>query len=240
MTIWEMVRLLARQWLVVVLGVLCTGAVAAGPARGDSVVFSRTELAFLAPTNAVDPNALRTSSDAVIMTAGIVARRIIGPGPIPKFASTEVTLFDQGIRDGWSLRLPDTGGQWAHNYATQELILEVVGPSKNVVERRQTDLITRVQNELATLQRQFGVADVYNISVIEAPERSVIYTVTGDRRRALGMTLLLGGSATAASALAVDRVRAGRRRGRKAAGSSAGTEPGAGSGAGFEETSNVQ
>lgn len=212
MTIWELVRVLLRRWPVVVVGLLATGAVAMGPAKGQSVVFSRTELAFLAPTNAHYPNALRTTSDAVIMTAGVIAKRISGPEPMTKFGSTEVTLIGQGIRDGWSLRLPDTGGQWAPNFATQVLVLEVVAPTKQEVERRQAALISRVQQELSSMQDGFGVAGQNKISVIEAPERSVSYSVTGDRHRASAMAALLGVGATTTAALLLDR-GLGRRGG---------------------------
>ncbi|WP_431841291.1 hypothetical protein [Calidifontibacter indicus] len=207
MTIWEMTRVLLRRWFVVLVGAAATVAIGMGPLRGQSVVFARSELAFLAPVSSDNPNTLRTTSDDVISTAGIVARRVTGPGRVAKFASPEVTLIGQGVRDGWSLRLPDTGGQWAPNFASQELTLEIVGPSVQEVQRRQTELISRVRNELSALQEQFGVSERNRVSVIEAPTKSSIYTVSGNPHRAQAAIGVLGAAATIMAALFVDGFR---------------------------------
>lgn len=198
---WRMVRTLLRRWPIVVAGLVLTVAAAQGVARPDTVYFSRTELAFLAPASSAYPNALRTTSGALIVSAGVIARRVSGPGKVLKFASPDVTLVGQGIRDGWSLRSPDSGGQWASNFATQVLALEVVGPSISDVERQRSALIERVQKELSGLQVSWGVAAVNRISVIEVPERAVLYPVSGDRRRAVGVVGLLGLGATIYAAL---------------------------------------
>lgn len=207
MIIWDVVRVLLRYWVIVLVGGLCTAGAGLMAISDDGVYFTRTELAFLAPTSTLYPNALRTQSEDIIDTAGVVAKRVLGPGKVTKFAAPEVTLVGLGVRDGWSIRLPDTGGQWASNYATQMLVLDVVAPTQAGVEARQTELVTQVKSELLSLQQDAGVAPVNQISVLPAPESTMIFHVGGNRPRALLMTACLGVGLTVTVVLAAERRR---------------------------------
>jgi hypothetical protein len=211
-TFWELVRALVRYWPIVLVGALCTVGVGTAAISRDGVYFTRTSIAFLAPSNVGYSNAIRTVRDDVIETAGIVAKRVTGPGKVSKFAAPEVTLVGLGVRDGWSLRLPDTGGQWATNFATQALTLDVVGPTREQVEAQRAEVIQRVRGELEQLQRDAGVPPKNRITTM-AVEATVIHYAGGNRPRTLGMTALLGTAATFAVVFAVDR----RRRQREAA-----------------------
>ena len=133
MTFWELCRVLLRHWPIVLVGAICTIGVGVVAISDEGVYFTRTNIVFKAPTSADYPNAIRTQLEDVIVTAGVVAKRVTGPGRVTKFASPEVTSVGLGVRDGWSLRLRDTGGQWATNFPVQMLTLDVVGPSREVV-----------------------------------------------------------------------------------------------------------
>ena len=212
MTFWDLAQVLVRYWALVLVGALATLGVAAVASHQDGVYFSRTQLVFLAPTSSLYPNALRTQSEDLIDTAGVVAKRVSGSGEVTKFASTDVTLAALGVRDGWSLRLPDTGGQWATNFPTQSLLLDIVGPSRDVVAQRQQEIVGKVRDSLNELQRNAGVDPVNDITVITAPETSVIYQVGGSRPRVIAMTFVLGASATLAMVMGVGRRRRRRLR----------------------------
>lgn len=214
MIIWDVVRVLLRQWVIVVVGGLITVSCGLLIIKDNPIFFTRTEIAFLAPTSSVYPNALRTQSEDIIETAGVVAKRVTGASKVTKFAAPEVTLVGLGVRDGWSLRLPDTGGQWATNYATQKLTLDVVSPSRAETAARQQALLDQIAHELLTLQQDAGVVPIDQITMLPAPQSTVIFQVSGNRQRALMMTALLGGLLTVAVALASERRR--RRRARRA------------------------
>lgn len=217
MTFWDLTRVLLRYWAVILVG----GAITAGSGllaiRDPGVFLTRSELVFLAPTSSLYPNALRTQSEDIIDTAGVVAKRISGPGGVTKFASPDVTLVGAGVREGWSLRLPDTGGQWATNFATQVLVLDVVGPTREEVTSRQAELISRVQKELNQLQREKGVDPINDITVFLAPESTVVFHVGGNRTRALGMTAVLGGGVTLSIIVYLEKRRRSRLRAYKPA-----------------------
>ncbi|MCR2764191.1 hypothetical protein NQ152_11825 [Microbacterium sp. zg.B48] len=207
MTFWGLLRAVLRYWPIVVAGAVCTAAAGLAILSDEGVYSTRTEIVFLAPTSPSNPNALRTQSEDVIDMAGVVAKRLTGPGEVPKFAAPDVTLVGLGVRDGWSLRLPDTGGQWSSNFATQRLVLDIVGPTTEAVRERQDELLDRVQGELSALQSERGVADVNRITALAAPETTVIAHVGGSRPRALAMTLALGVGAILTGVLVLERRR---------------------------------
>lgn len=208
MTLWELLRACWRSWPVVVIGALVTASVGYVAISDDGVYYTRTELAFLAPSSLASPNAVRTQSDSIIVTAGAVARAVTGTEDLPKFASPDVTLVGTGITDGWSLRMPDTGGQWASNFATQRLVLEIVGPTREAVAARQQQLTAEVASTVRTMQSGQGAQPADLITAIPTPESTVIFHVSGDRARALGMTAVVGVGVTLACVVLLERRRA--------------------------------
>ncbi len=192
------------------VGVLLTAVAGHVAISDDGVHYARTELVFLAPRSANWPNAVQAQSDSIIVTAGAVARTVAGPQELPKFASPDVTLVGMGVRDGWSLRLPDTGGQWASNFATQRLVLEVVGATRDGVAARQQELIQEVDAALHAVQADQGADPAGHITMRPTSESTMIVHVLGSRARAAGMTALLGASVTLAAVMLLERRRRGR------------------------------
>lgn len=211
MTIWELIRVLLRYWPVVVVGALCTSAASFAALSDEGVYITRTEIVFLAPVSTRYPNALRTQSDDLIVTAGVIGKRSSGPARVTKFADPSVTPVGLGMREGWTLRLPDTGGQWATNFATQRLVLDVVGPSESAVQAQVSTVIQRVQHELHEMQRDANVDPINYIVALPAPEMPHSVQVKGNRTRVLGMTAALGIGLTVAVVLHLDRFRKHRK-----------------------------
>lgn len=198
MTLWDFLGLMVRRWPIVLVAALGTGLLGYLTTTNEGVYFSRTQVVFLAPSSRLFPNSLRTTSEDLIITAGIVAKEVTGPGKVLKLASPDATLVGLGVRDGWSIRLPDTGGQWAPNFAQQELYVEVVGPTAAEVEAKRTDLVQQIADHLDQLQRDAGVDPVNDITITVAPEDTVLYHVGGSKIRALAMTAILGAGTTTA------------------------------------------
>ncbi|WP_275004694.1 hypothetical protein [Promicromonospora iranensis] len=209
MALWELIRAALRSWPLVVAGAVVTLVAAYGTTLDDGVFWSRTQVVFLAPQSAAYPNTLRTTSEDIIITAGVVAKAVTGADKVTKYASPDATLVGEGQRDGWSVRLPDTGGQWATHFAQQVLYVEVVGATAEEVEAQQTVLLDRIADELHELQRGAGVAPVNEITVTVAPESTVVHHVQGSSLRSVAMTGVLGVAATCA---VLGLVEARRRR----------------------------
>lgn len=209
MALWELIRAALRSWPLVVAGAVVTLLVAYSTTLDDGVYWSRAQVVFLAPQSAAYPNTLRTTSEDIIITAGVVAKAVAGPDKVTKYASPDATLVGEGVRDGWSVRLPDTGGQWATHFAQQVLYVEVVGATPEEVDEQQSLLITRITEELHELQTGAGVAPVNEITVTVAPESTVVHHVQGSSARSVGMTGVLG---IAATCTLLGLVEARRRR----------------------------
>ncbi|WP_421741993.1 hypothetical protein [Cellulomonas sp.] len=212
MTLWDLVRALVRRWPVVLACMVGTAAFGILAIHDDGVYWSRAEVIFLAPTSAMFPNALETRSEDIIITAGVVAKRVVGPDEVLKFASPDVNLIGTStMREGYWVRLPDSGGQWAPHFKDQLLVVEVVAPTLERASAIQSSVIQRIEDELASIQADADVDLVNRITVTVAPESTVIYQVHGSRTRALAMTALLGAAATIFVVVLLERLGESRR-----------------------------
>ncbi|WP_454295830.1 hypothetical protein [Salana multivorans] len=202
-----------RQRLGVMLGVSALGllltAIACYQAiSGPPTYWTRTEVVFLTPSSAANPNSLRTRSEDVIITAGAVAKVINGATPPQKYASPEVNLIGTTTAtEAVSISLPDTGGQWAPHFTHQLLVVEAKAPSPERAEQLRDTAIEAIENTLDRMQREAGVASVNDMTAVESPESPVVVEVRPSRMRALAMTGLLGLWMTVVAATTVSRGR---------------------------------
>ncbi len=196
MAIWDLVVALVRRWYVVLLALVVglSASYLAVNARG--VYWSRAEVTFLAPTSAINPNALRTISSDLIITAGVVAKRVNGNITWNKMADPAATIVGQGVLDGSSVHLPDYGGQWSRVFSRQVLDVQVSGPTEAVVRTRQNELLARIDEELAALQQGVRSSDLITTEVV--PSSPSVYYFHGSKIRSLAMIWVLCGAGTLA------------------------------------------
>jgi hypothetical protein len=197
MSIWDALQALVHRWYVVVGGVVVAVMASYVALGAEGVYWTHAEVTFLAPTSAIFPNALRTTSSDLIITAGVVAKRVNGNEPWNQMADPAATIVGQGILEGSQVKLPDVGGQWARVYSRQVLDIQVSGPTAQDVSERRTELISRVEAELAVLQSD--VAETDRITTTVVPAEPSIYYMHGSRVRALAMIWLLCGAGVLAT-----------------------------------------
>ena len=215
MALWDLLRAMVRRWPIVVIGAILTLAAANYASEDRSVYWTRTDLLFLAPENAQYPNALRATSEDMVITAGVVGKLVSGTRQVPKFTATDAGLIGMGVRDGWTVRLPDTGGQWAPNYVDQWLIIEVVGPDPETVRTRKEQLVEAMTAALDRVQDEYHVARAFRMTTKEAPGSTVVYPVGGSSKRAFAVSGMLGAAATLYLVVRIDPILL-RRRERRA------------------------
>lgn len=210
MTLSDLFAIAWRHRAVVVVGLCVTLAAGLLAIQDRTAYWTRTEVVFLVPRNEFHPNAL-SSSESIVITAGAVAKIVLGPGRVTKYASPEATLIGAGVREGWSIGLPDNGGQWATNFDIQVLSIEAVGPSRTFVLDKVRELRGRIAGGLNDLQEGEGVSQRNRITLKASPQTPAVYGVTGSRPRALLMTGVLGAGLTLATVLALEARRVRRR-----------------------------
>lgn len=160
---------------------------------------------FLAPTSSSFPNSLLVSSQSLTITAGAVGK-VVGSKPSgAHVVSASVTLVGEGIRHGYSVVLPNSGGQWASNFDQSLLDVQAVGTTAAEVNATMKMVLGRISDALAALQAQWHVSSVNLIRTQLSPSSPQLYYQAGSRIRSFAATLLLGLGVTVAATAAVGR-----------------------------------
>jgi hypothetical protein len=211
MTVGDFLRSLLRRWPVAVVGILVTMAMCVITLRAPGVYWARSKVYFLAAPTTAQPNQIAPDSSVAIAFAGLIQTEIHGGVPLRRATSPDVTLLDEGIYDGWAVFLPDTGGQWAHNFSEASLIVEASGPTPEVVRARMTALIDQIARLARAREDAANVAASARVSFAISPPLIAVQYSNGHRSRALLIIGLLGIGLSLAACRIVDRVATSRR-----------------------------
>jgi hypothetical protein len=150
---------------------------------------------------------LTDASTSLIYTAGIVQRDIDNGDPYMHAASQSVTLLDKGVYNGRQITLPDTGGQWSHNFDQAELDVQISGRDPQEVSLRMTRTLALIDSTLEYRQQSAGVRAQNFITTRVTPEKPVIVAVSGKHGRAMVMSLVLGLACSLSAVRVADRRR---------------------------------
>jgi hypothetical protein len=185
---------------VALLGILATIVAAKAATARPGVYFSEVKVIFLAPNNALYPNSLIAVNQSVIMTAGLVGvMSDPGKSQNTKVTDPNISIVNQGIRDGYRIQLPNDGGQWSDNYDQSLLDVQAVGPTLAGVVSRMQSLIARINATLTKIQDDRQVAAVNRIRTSVNPAQVPIYYQTGSKIRVLAAVVILGLGLTVAA-----------------------------------------
>ena len=217
MALWDLVAVLLRWRYVTLAGGALALVAAIFVMKLPGVYFMQANVVFLAPPAASDANAFQSTPASLVSVAGIVERRVNQPSSdaLP-VVSDSVTLVGEGATHGYSVRLPNSGGQWAYNFDRAVLDVQAAGTSATEVQNTFTAAVAQINAELVALQRAKGIPPGEMIKTQLSPPDPPIHFGKGSRSRAGVITLLLGAGLTVAGVLALDglslRWRTPRRR----------------------------
>jgi hypothetical protein len=200
------------RYVVAVLGIIATLVTIVVTAHRPGVYWATVQVRFIAPTSAANPNTLPLSGDSIVMVAGAVGQ-MVNDNQGPRTSSPTVDITGLGIRDGWTVTLPNTGGQWANNFASPYLQVQVIGPTIAKVGANMTRLINEISVDLVALEKQSGV-DPHNyirtqLNPLNGP---TYYYQGGSRVRAVVASLALGLGLTVGLVYATGAYTRRRRR----------------------------
>lgn len=181
-----------RSWVILLVGLLISGAVGWQLAHRPGVYWSQVTIVLVAPKSAANPNGLSVSSESLISTAGVIAKMVGSSPREPAVVSDSVTLVGEGIRHGYGVRLPNSGGQFATNFDRAALDVQAAGTTVAEVGATISRVLGQIREDLDRLQRDAGVAAVNLIRIQQSPPTLPIYYQTGSKTRALATTLVLG------------------------------------------------
>lgn len=204
MTMWDVASAVRRTWYVLAMGLVLTLAGAWAVTAVPGVYWTSTRVVFLAP---IQPNRLAPEVKGVLPFVGVVERMVNGDHRADVPTSPEVNLVDQGVRDGWSVWMPDSGGQWAVNFTEATLVVQAAGPTPEAVKDRVSALLAQIDAVAALLQQEVGIAPAARIETVRMPPMIAVRYSGPHTKRALGAAIVLGGLASVTAAVAVDRLR---------------------------------
>lgn len=203
MTAAELVRVVVRQWIVVLLGAVLTlaGGYQAISTRGEYV--TAAGIYFVSPKTLNGGNAYLVD-ERVITVADVVAGAVNSP-------SVRAELRAAGVHEHYTLELFNAGTQFVALYDRPLLNLSVRGEDAEGVQRAVTLIHARVDAELERRQAQVGAPPRSRVTTQLTPANPPLLLGRGSRARAMVAVVLLGIAITLTVAVFVDDGR--RRRG---------------------------
>ena len=211
MTVENVLGALRRRWPAMIVGLLLTMAVSLWVWRVPGVYWASTKVYFLVPATLKQPNQIAPDNSTAIAFAGLIQTEINGGVPPRLATSPNVTLVDAGIYDGWSVILPDTGGQWANDFPESILIVQASGPSAAVVESRMSALIAEITRLVTDREEAAEVPPTLRVDFTMSPPVTAVQYSNGHRSRAVAVIGLLGAGLSLAACIVIDYVVHTRR-----------------------------
>jgi hypothetical protein len=192
MTTADLIRVLGRRCYILALCLVMTAAVAVKIHHRAGVFWSQTDVVFVAPATPRQPNTIEANASGLVSIAGYIAAEMNKGLPSPLTASAGATLVGQGVRDGYEVQLPNSGGQWAVNFDRPVLDIEVVAPTPDETRRRMVALVASINQILRVTQDSDGVAKKSQITTLSAPDSAQVFAMDGNPTRAAAVAMLLG------------------------------------------------
>jgi hypothetical protein len=203
----ERLRSVRSRWYLLALGLLLTAAAVVLVPPGQGVYWVRAGLVLLPPNNELS-NPLRVESESLIYFAAAVEREFNENGSADRAASTDATLYGEGVRQGYTVILNSIGSQWSPGYDRPHLAIQVVDSTPERARAVLNDIVARVDTIVRNRQLDAQVEPRMMIRTTLAPPDPTITYVAGSARREQVAIFLIG---CCTSVLAI-RGYEGRRR----------------------------
>jgi hypothetical protein len=200
----------ARRHLVSIIavclsGVLITAGLSYRVLHKPGVYLAQVNVLFLPPKSGLQPNALLSNSESLVSVAGAVGK-MVDPDPTAShIVSPMVNLANEGVRTGYSVSLPNDGGQFANNFDRALLNVQVVAPTATQAVGTTQRLVDEINSKLTTWQDDNQVPAIDQIQTSLNPARIQEFHLTGSRVRAGLATIGLGLALTVAAMIVLPR-----------------------------------
>lgn len=156
---------------------------------------SRMEVVLLPPEDTIsNPYVSKTAS--TVAFAGSVERAVNGRGNGSRASSDTVTLVGTGVRDGTSIWIPNSGGQWSYGFNEPVVHVEVVAGTPESAALRMRAALAQVLSAIDRLQNEQGVPVDVRVRTQLSPPTAEVVVRAGSETRAVAGVLAVGILAT--------------------------------------------
>lgn len=213
MTVGELLRIVSRRWYVLVAGMILTICCSSSLVAVERTYWVEIQLVFIQPGGASVSKVSDHIVPSLINFAGIVQRRVTETGSPAELPSSGATLYGSGIREGYSITLPNSGTQWAASYTRPILVVQAVGHSPAAARETLDHVITEVDGAAGELQDAQGVPPESHVFIDRSPAVPAVIDVGGTgigRIKGLAALAGVGLALTASVAIGFDRMARNR------------------------------
>ncbi|MFI2562884.1 hypothetical protein [Paenarthrobacter sp. NPDC018779] len=216
MTAATFLGILLRRWYVVAIG-LVLGLAALGAIRSSEPVFwTEADVTFLAPER--EPAYWISGGSAMTLVdfADMVKRRVNQDSAAVDLVLTSGTLYGAGVQQGYSVTLPNNGGQWNKTFTQPVLKVQVVDSSAEKVNQVLANVLDRINDATVKLQAEAQVKGDL-ISTQTTPSKSEVVFGGGTPVTRLKGAVVLEALCLAVTSVAtiyIDRIMVRRRQGK--------------------------
>lgn len=209
-------RSLVRRWYIALLGLLVTFAGCVVLAPGQHVYSARANVVFLWPGSVPVSPTDDTGIPALVNFAAMVRLALpAAQSGSDDGASFGGSLVGAGVRKGYAIALPNSGGQWSQSYSEPMLAIEAVDATPQDAENELKSIMRQIEQTTDDLQARLNVPSTARVTT-SAPYANIDIVDggvnAGTRDRGLLALGSLGGLLSLVAAVVVDTAMVRRRR----------------------------
>jgi hypothetical protein len=219
MTSATLLRLMARRWWVILIGLSLTAGTFVGLQRDGGAYATDATVIFIAPGDRGVGEVSDGYLGSLVDFAAVIEREFHGGKQSDRLAEN-ASLFGAGVNQGYRVLLVNSGSQWETSFAKPALAINIVGPSEDWVVSTLDTVTARIATLAAERQSTTGVDSTHTITTERVPTAAVVRhlgTSRGTLARAMVAFAAVGLGLSVAAAVAIDRgmARARIRRTRR-------------------------
>lgn len=148
------------------------------------IYYARTVMIIYPPDVEGPDNPLDRRIQAAISFVGLAARKVGGISGPSVNVSGRITLLDQNVRKGTSIRQTSKGGQWDLIFDQPAIEVQATGSSAQEVKDRVSELAASVEAEVVASQDHLGVSESNRLRTLRSPDVVQVNYAQGSRIRA--------------------------------------------------------
>jgi hypothetical protein len=202
-----LLRVIARRWWVILLGLCLTAGTYVGLQQSGGAYSTNATVIFVAPGDLGVGEVSDGYLGSLVGFAGVIERQF-NDGQVSDRLAENASLYGAGVNQGYRVLLVNSGSQWEASFAKPALSISVVGPSEDWVMSTLDTVTARIASLAAAEQSKAGVDPENTISTERVPVAAVVKhldSTRGTKARAMMALTVVGIGLSVAAAVALDR-----------------------------------
>lgn len=203
MTAANLLRIVRKRWYVLAVGIVI-GLLSLGAIRSSEPVYwTKAEVSFVAPDRTPAYWIPGDDYASLVDFAAMVERRVTYNSQSVNLSLSTGTLYGAGIRQGYSVTLLNSGGQWAKSFRWPVLSVQVVDSSAQKVKEVLSHVVDDVNAASLALQRETGVQQNLITTLTSPSSPEIVFGGGTQTNRIKGAVVWVGTAVALATIAAV-------------------------------------